>query len=40
MLLPEDFWAFNFQLPNYHYFQRQKKTISACHDNDVTAMQC
>jgi len=36
MRLHEDFWAFNFQLPNSHLFQQQQK--SAWHDNDVTVM--
>ena len=36
MQLPEDFWAFNFQLPKSHLFQQ--KAISAWHDSDVIVM--
>ena len=36
MQLPEDFWAFNFQLNNSLLFQQ--KIISAWHGNDITVM--
>jgi len=34
MQLPEDFWAFSFELNNSHLFQQN--LIPALHDNDVT----
>ena len=30
--IPEDFWAFNFELTNSHLFQQ--KLMPAIHDND------
>ena len=34
MQLPEDFWAFSFELNNSNLFQQN--LIPALHDNDVT----
>ena len=33
MQLPEDFWAFNFDLTGFHLFQQ--KLMPALHDSDV-----
>jgi len=37
MQLPEDSWAFNFELTNSHLFQQ--KLMPALQDNDVTVVQ-
>jgi len=34
MQLPDDFWAFNFELTKSHLFQQ--KLMPALQDNDVT----
>ena len=34
MQLPEDFWAFSFELTNAHLFKQN--LMPALHDNDVT----
>ena len=34
MQQPEDFWAFSFELTNFHLFQ--SNLTAALHDNDVT----
>jgi len=38
MQLPEDFFAFSFELTNCHLFQQN--LMPALHDNDVTMTSC